>query len=59
VTDADGIERELVTAPVQFDEEPLAIGRAPQFAEHSAELLAELGFDDERIRAFKAGGGVA
>lgn len=58
VTDADGIERELVTAPVQFDEEPPAIDRAPQFAEHTGEILSELGYDDEKIRAFKTGGAV-
>jgi len=59
VTDADGIQRELVTAPVQFDEEPLQIDRAPQFAEHTDEILAELGFDDDKVREFRTGGAVA
>jgi crotonobetainyl-CoA:carnitine CoA-transferase CaiB-like acyl-CoA transferase len=58
VTDVDGIERELVTAPVQFDETPPVINRAPQFAEHTDELLRELGFDDEQLIALKIEGGV-
>src|SRR6202022_1913974 len=32
VTDADGVRRELVANPVQFDEVPVSISRAPQFA---------------------------
>ena len=40
VTDADGDAAQLVASPVQFDEQPPAITRAPQFAEHTDELLA-------------------
>jgi crotonobetainyl-CoA:carnitine CoA-transferase CaiB-like acyl-CoA transferase len=49
VTDVDGVERELVTAPVQFDEVPATPIRGPQFAEHTEEILKELGRDDEAI----------
>jgi crotonobetainyl-CoA:carnitine CoA-transferase CaiB-like acyl-CoA transferase len=58
VTDTDGIQRELVLAPVQFDETPPAIGRAPQHAEHTDEILRELGIDDEELIALKIEGAV-
>jgi crotonobetainyl-CoA:carnitine CoA-transferase CaiB-like acyl-CoA transferase len=59
VTDADGVDRELVASPVQFDERPPHLTRAPQFAEHTDEILAELGFDDDKVREFRTGGAVA
>ena len=43
---------------MQFDETPAAIRRAPQFAEHTDELLRELGVDDERMLALKVSGAV-
>ena len=58
VTDADGVERELVLAPVQFDETPPTIRRAPQHAEHTDEILRELGVDDEQLIALKIEGAV-
>jgi crotonobetainyl-CoA:carnitine CoA-transferase CaiB-like acyl-CoA transferase len=58
ITDADGVTRELVVNPVQFDETPAEIRRAPQFAEHTDELLRELGVDDERMLALKISGAV-
>jgi crotonobetainyl-CoA:carnitine CoA-transferase CaiB-like acyl-CoA transferase len=58
VVDVDGVRREMVTAPVQFDETPATLRRAPQFAEHTDELLRELGLDDEQILALKLNGAV-
>jgi crotonobetainyl-CoA:carnitine CoA-transferase CaiB-like acyl-CoA transferase len=58
VIDAEGNERELVANPVQFDNTPPDIRRAPQFAEHTDEILAELGLDDEQIIDLKIAGAV-
>jgi crotonobetainyl-CoA:carnitine CoA-transferase CaiB-like acyl-CoA transferase len=58
VVDADGKERELVTSPVQFDEVPQQLRRAPQFAEHTDEVLAELGLSTEEILDLKIAGAV-
>jgi crotonobetainyl-CoA:carnitine CoA-transferase CaiB-like acyl-CoA transferase len=58
IVDADGRTRELVTSPVQFDETPPALTRAPQFAEHTDDVLRELGIDDERLIELKVTGAV-
>jgi crotonobetainyl-CoA:carnitine CoA-transferase CaiB-like acyl-CoA transferase len=58
VTDADGIERELVANPVQFDETPVVSKRAPQFAEHTDEIVRELGHDDEHLINLKIAGAI-
>jgi crotonobetainyl-CoA:carnitine CoA-transferase CaiB-like acyl-CoA transferase len=58
VTDADGNERELVANPVQFDNAPPDITRGPQFAEHTDELLTELGYDQDKILDLKIAGAV-
>ncbi|AYJ50330.1 CoA transferase [Rhodococcus sp. P1Y] len=58
VVDNDGVERELLTSPVQFDETPAAPGRAPQFAEHTDEILKEIGADEGRIIDLKIAGAV-
>jgi crotonobetainyl-CoA:carnitine CoA-transferase CaiB-like acyl-CoA transferase len=56
--DADGIRRELVTNPVQFDETPATLSRGPLFAEHTDEVLRELGLTDERLVELKIAGAI-
>ncbi len=58
VTDADGIERELVSSPVQFNETPVTLTRAPHFAEHTDQVLRESGFSDEELIRLKVDGAV-
>src|SRR5262249_12962673 len=58
VTDTDGVERELVSSPVQFDETAISITRAPGFAEHTDELLRECGFSDDELIQLKIDGAV-
>ena len=53
VTDYEGRERELVANPVQFDETPVVSRRAPQFAEHTDEILRALGKTDDELIALK------
>jgi crotonobetainyl-CoA:carnitine CoA-transferase CaiB-like acyl-CoA transferase len=55
----EGTEFELVASPVQFDEEPTATSRAPEFNEHGDEILRELGLDMDRILELKVAGAVA
>jgi crotonobetainyl-CoA:carnitine CoA-transferase CaiB-like acyl-CoA transferase len=58
VTDEDGNERHLVANPVQFDDTPPTLRRAPQFAEHTDEILHELGLSDDAIIDLKVAGAV-
>jgi crotonobetainyl-CoA:carnitine CoA-transferase CaiB-like acyl-CoA transferase len=58
LTDIDGIRREMVTAPVQFDESPATLTRAPDFAEQTEEILKEVGRDDEQILSLRIAGAV-
>ena len=58
VVDADGRTRELVANPVQFDEAPPDLVRAPQFAEHTDEILRELGRTDEALIELKLDGAI-
>src|SRR5215471_14914780 len=52
----DGESYELVASPVQFDEQPVALRRAPTFAEHTDAVLADLGLDEDQIIALKIDG---
>ncbi|WP_084550824.1 CaiB/BaiF CoA transferase family protein [Actinomadura rifamycini] len=51
--DHDGTEVRLMSAPVQFDERVPDLTRAPEHAEHSEQVLLELGYDWEAILALK------
>jgi len=56
VVDAEGQDRRLVANPVQFDETPPTVTRAPQFAEHTDEILRALGRSDDEIIQLKVEG---
>jgi crotonobetainyl-CoA:carnitine CoA-transferase CaiB-like acyl-CoA transferase len=58
VLDSEGTPRELVANPVQFDEKPAQITRAPQFAEHTDEILRALGKSDDELIGLKISGAV-
>jgi crotonobetainyl-CoA:carnitine CoA-transferase CaiB-like acyl-CoA transferase len=58
VTDTDGARRELVANPVQFDQKPAQLRRAPQFAEHTDEILRGLGKSDDDLIDLKISGAV-
>jgi crotonobetainyl-CoA:carnitine CoA-transferase CaiB-like acyl-CoA transferase len=46
----------VVRAPVTFDDEPARLGVAPEFGQHTEELLLELGHSWEHINGFKESG---
>jgi len=56
---AAGVPFRLAAAPVQFDEEPAAPGRAPGLNEHGDQILEALGFDWDAIIDLKVRGIVA
>jgi crotonobetainyl-CoA:carnitine CoA-transferase CaiB-like acyl-CoA transferase len=58
VLDVDGTPRELVANPVQFDQAPVSLTRAPQFAEHTDEILRGLGKSDDDLITLKIAGAV-
>jgi crotonobetainyl-CoA:carnitine CoA-transferase CaiB-like acyl-CoA transferase len=58
IVDAEGNSQRLVANPVRFDDDPAALGRAPQFAEHTDDVLRDLGLDDERLIELKIAGAI-
>ena len=58
IVDAAGCARKLVANPVKFDDGALSYTRAPQFAEHTDEVLRELGFAYEQLIDLKVAGAI-
>jgi crotonobetainyl-CoA:carnitine CoA-transferase CaiB-like acyl-CoA transferase len=58
IVDAEGNSQRLVASPVKFDDDPAELERAPQFAEHTDEVLRELGIDDDRLIELKVAGAI-
>jgi crotonobetainyl-CoA:carnitine CoA-transferase CaiB-like acyl-CoA transferase len=58
VVDADGQPQKLVANPVKFDDAALSLTRAPQFAEHTDDVLRELGLDDDTLIELKVAGAI-
>jgi crotonobetainyl-CoA:carnitine CoA-transferase CaiB-like acyl-CoA transferase len=58
ITDADGNPQKLIASPVKFDNAPVRMRRAPQFAEHTDEILHEIGLDDDALIQLKIAGAV-
>jgi crotonobetainyl-CoA:carnitine CoA-transferase CaiB-like acyl-CoA transferase len=48
----------LVVPPVLFDEDGGVVGRAPNFCEHTDEVLTEIGFDSQRRETLRAAGAI-
>jgi crotonobetainyl-CoA:carnitine CoA-transferase CaiB-like acyl-CoA transferase len=58
IVDAEGNPQQLVASPVKFDDDPAALERAPQFAEHTDDVLRELGVDDDQLIELKIAGAI-
>jgi crotonobetainyl-CoA:carnitine CoA-transferase CaiB-like acyl-CoA transferase len=58
VEDAQGNRQRLVASPVKFDEAVADVSRAPMFAEHTDEVLRELGIDDHDLIELKIEGAI-
>ena len=52
----DGGNFRLPTGAVQFDEQPTALRRGPEHAEHTEQVLLELGYGWDDISKFKDNG---
>jgi crotonobetainyl-CoA:carnitine CoA-transferase CaiB-like acyl-CoA transferase len=58
VETADGKQFQLVANPVQFDEQPNELVRAPELGEHTDDVLRSVGFDDDQIMKLKIDGAI-
>ena len=56
---AAGVPFKLVAAPIQYDGQPAATNRAPEFNEHGDAILADLGIDWDTVVDLKVRGVVA
>jgi crotonobetainyl-CoA:carnitine CoA-transferase CaiB-like acyl-CoA transferase len=52
----DGASYRLPAVPVQFDEQPPPVRRAPEHGEHTEAVLLDLGYDWDRISQLKDAG---
>lgn len=52
----EGRVMKMVSAPIQFDRQPLRARPAPELGAHNDEVLAELGFDEDQIIDLKVAG---
>jgi crotonobetainyl-CoA:carnitine CoA-transferase CaiB-like acyl-CoA transferase len=60
VNDADGNELyKLPAVPVQFDQVGPPLRQAPAHSQNTEEILHELGYDDDQIRAYREAGAVS
>ena len=57
VTSAGGTTFRMVASPLQFDEQPHDLTRAPDHGEHTDEVLEELGLEMDAILDLKLKGG--
>jgi crotonobetainyl-CoA:carnitine CoA-transferase CaiB-like acyl-CoA transferase len=58
VESAGGTTFKMVASPLQFDEQPPDLTRAPDHGEHTDQVLEELGFDTDAILDLKVKGAV-
>ena len=58
VTGDDGTPVELVASPVQFDETPPVLRRAPDHGQHTEEVLLELGVSWDELVLHKESGAI-
>jgi crotonobetainyl-CoA:carnitine CoA-transferase CaiB-like acyl-CoA transferase len=58
IVDVDGQAFKLVSAPLQFDETPPDLTRAPAHGEHTDEVLQELGLEMDELLELKMKGAI-
>ena len=59
VVDARGGAQRLVANPVKFDDGRLQVRRAPIVAEHTEDVLREIGFDEDTLTELKFAGAIS
>lgn len=58
LTDSQGVDYKLVSTPIQFNESPNELNRAPDHGEHTDAVLQELGLTMDEIIEYKVSGAV-
>ena len=58
LTDAEGRTLKVATSPVQFNETPPEVIRAPHHGEHTDEVLLEMGLEMDQILDLKVKGAI-